>query len=260
MPLRAFSAVRTLAGAMLCLGWASAAAAAELNVAVAANFTEAAREIAAAFEASTGDHVLLSFGSTGQLYTQITQGAPFVVFLAADDERPNKAVAEGLGVAGSVFTYAVGKLALWSSQPAIPASEATLRAGQFEKLALANPKTAPYGAAAVEVLTRLGLYEKLAPKLVQGTNIAQTHQYVAGGSAELGFVALSQVIGQTGGSLWMVPELLYKPIRQDAVLLKTGAELPSAKAFLAFLKGPEAAAVIAHFGYGTAGDGPKTGG
>ncbi len=227
------------------------AAAAEINVAVAANFTEAAKEIVAAFERKTGHKVLLSFGSSGQFYTQITQDAPFQVFLSADQERPEKAVAEGYGVSGSAFTYAVGKLVLWSKDPNLVNGAITLRQGGFSKIALANPAAAPYGAAAIETLKALHVYDMLVPKIVQGNNIAQTFQFIETGNAELGFVALSQVVERTEGSRWLVPGNLYTPIKQDAVLLKKGAGSDAAKVFLDFLRGPEAAAVEAKFGYGT---------
>ena len=227
------------------------ASAAEINVAVAANFTEAAKEIAAAFERKTGNKVLLSFGSSGQFYTQITQDAPFQVFLSADQERPEKAVAEGLAVPDSRFTYAVGKLVLWSRDPKVVTGPDTLKRGAFSKIAIANPTAAPYGAAAIETMKALNVYDTLQPKIVQGNNIAQTFQFIDTGNAELGFVALSQVVDRNEGSRWLVSANLYAPIKQDAVLLKKGAGNEAAKAFLAFLKGPEAAAVEAKFGYGT---------
>jgi molybdate transport system substrate-binding protein len=219
------------------------------NVAVAANFTEAAKEIAAAFKAKTGDDATLSFGATGQLYTQITQDAPFEILLSADQERPKKAIADGLGVADSRFTYAIGKLVLWSKQPGLVKDESTLKEGAFTKLAIANPTAAPYGAAAVETLKALKVDDALAPKIVQGNSIAQTYQFIDTGNAELGFIALSQLKGNDGGSRWMVPQDLYMPIRQDAVLLKKGASNEAAKAFLAFLKGPDAQAIIQKYGY-----------
>lgn len=223
----------------------------EINVAVAANFTEAATEIAAAFQAATGHRALLSFGSTGQLFTQITQNAPFDVFLAADSARPARAVKEGLAVAGTNFTYAIGKLVLWSADPSLVTDETVLSSDGFTRIALANPETAPYGAAAVEVMRNLGVHDLLEPKFVRGNSIAQTYQFVATGNAELGFVALSQLAGRTEGSAWIVPDDLYAPIRQDAVLLNNGAGNPAAQAFVGFLKGPEAAAIIARYGYGT---------
>lgn len=237
--------VATLAG--------GSAFAAETNVAVAANFTDAVKEIAAAFKQKTGHQAVLSFGSSGQLYTQITQDAPFQIMLSADDERPKKLVADGLAVADSRFTYAIGKLVLWSKTRDYVKGEDTLKAGAFAKLALANPSAAPYGAAAVETLKALKLYETLQPKIVQGNNIAQTFQFIDTGNAELGFVALSQLAGEPAGSRWVVPQALYTPIRQDAVLLKKGEGNEAATAFLAFLKGPEARSIIEKFGYGIDG-------
>ncbi|MEX6509015.1 molybdate ABC transporter substrate-binding protein [Jiella sp. M17.18] len=221
------------------------------SVAVAANFTGAAKDIAAAFHEKTGDTAQLSFGSTGTLYTQISQDAPFEVFLAADDVRPEKAVKDGFGVKGTTFTYAVGKIVLYSTDPALVKGPETLKNATFEKLAIANPKTAPYGTAAVQAMKALKVYDTLKPKIVEGENIAQTHQFVMTGNAELGFVALSQVIGTDAGSRWEVPADLYQPIRQDAVLLKKGEGSEAAKAFVDFLKGPEAAKIIARYGYAT---------
>ncbi len=221
------------------------------NVAVAANFTEAAKEIAAAFEKKTGDTAELSFGSTGTLYTQISQNAPFEVFLAADDARPRTAVENGLAAKGSEFTYAIGRIVLYSADPNLVENAETLAAGEFDKLAIANPKTAPYGTAAVEAMQKLGVYDELKSKLVEGTNIAQAFQFVETGNAELGFVALSQIAGKDGGSRWNVPSDLYTPIRQNAVLLNTGKDSVAAKAFIDFLKGSEAAAIIRKYGYDT---------
>ena len=223
--------------------------AAQTTVAVAANFTDAAKEIAAAYKAKTGNDAVLSFGASGQFYTQITQGAPFEVFLSADDERPKKAIAEGFGVEGTAFTYAVGKLVLWSKQPGLVQGEATLSKASFDKLSICNPVAAPYGAAAVETMKALNLYDALQPKLVVGANISQAFQFVQTGNAEIGFVALSQVIDDKAGSRWMVPQNLYAPIRQDAVLLKRGAGNEAAAGFLTFLRGPEATAIIQRYGY-----------
>ncbi len=240
----------TAAALGLVLG-ATPAFAGSALVAVAANFTAPAKEIGAAFTNKTGDTVEFSFGSTGQLYTQIAQGAPFDAFFAADDERPVLAEQEGYGVPGSHFTYAVGKLVLWSAKPGVvDANGDVLKAGSFAKLAIASPKAAPYGAAAVETLKKLGVYESLEPKIVQGNNISQAHQFVASGAAELGFVALSQINLDPAGSRWVVPQDLYQPIYQDAVLLKRGAANPAASAFIAYLKSPEALAVLAKYGYG----------
>ena len=228
----------------------AAALAAEVKVAVAANFTEPAKEIAARFKARTGHDASLSFGSSGQFYAQIANGAPFGVFLSADRERPEKAEAEGLGVAGSRFTYALGRLVLYSKTPGlVDGRAAVLKSGKFDKIAIADPKTAPYGVAAVETMKTLGVYDTLTPKLVQGTSITQAYQFVDTGAAELGFVARSQVMAVKGGSRWTVPASLHTPIDQQAVLLKTAAGDPAAKAFMTFLKGPEARAIIRRYGY-----------
>lgn len=241
--------VATLAGAV-CLLMGGSALAAETKVAVAANFTEPAKEIAAKFEAKTGDKVVLSFGSSGQFYTQIANGAPYEVFLSADSERPAKAEADGLAVTGTRFTYATGRLVLWSKTPGlVDAKGAVLAKGGFEKLAIADPKAAPYGLAAVETLTKLKLNDALKPKIVTGSSITQAFQYVQTGAAELGFVALSQVINEQGGSRWIVPANDHTPIDQQAVLLKTGADSATAKAFLHYLKSKDAKAIIKRYGY-----------
>jgi molybdate transport system substrate-binding protein len=243
------NALRLCAVAALLLCVAAPAWAAQTTVAVAANFTEPAKEIAAAFRQKTGNDAVLSFGASGQFYTQITQGAPFEVFLSADDARPKKAVADGFGVAGSEFTYAIGKLVLWSRKPGVVDGKDTLTGDGFNKLSICNPANAPYGAAAVETMKALNLYDTLQPKLVVGADITQAFQFVATGNAEIGFVALSQVVNDRAGSRWIVPQNLYAPIRQDAVLLKTGADNDAARAFLAFLRGPEATAIIEKYGY-----------
>jgi molybdate transport system substrate-binding protein len=230
---------------------AGQALAAEVRVAVAANFVEAAREIAHAFERESGHRVLMSFGSTGQLYAQISQAAPFEVFLAADQERPALAVREGLALPGSRFTYATGRLVLYSPDPQRVSGPDTLRTARFTRLAIANPATAPYGAAALQVLRRLGVYETLAERLVRGNNIAQAYQFVATGNAELGFVAQSQLARVRGGSRWRVPVRLHPPVAQDAVLLANGRDNPAAGAFLAYLRSPEATDIIRTYGYGT---------
>lgn len=238
-----------LFGAALALG-SSPALAADTQVAVAANFTEPAKEIAAAFKAKTGHTATLSFGSSGQFYTQMAHGAPYEVFLSADAERPKKAEQEGLAVAGTRRTYAVGRLVLYSKTPGlVDAKGAVLTSGKFAKLAIADPTAAPYGQAAVETLRKLKLYDVLAPKIVKGSSITQAYQYVATGNAELGFVALSQVINEPGGSRWVVPAVDHAPIEQQAVLLKTGEKNPAARAFVAFLKSPAAVAIIKRYGY-----------
>jgi len=232
---------------------ASAAHAAEVQVAVAANFTAPMQKIAAEFEKDSGHKVALSFGGTGKFYAQIRNGAPFQVLLAADDETPARLEKEGLGVAGSRFTYAIGRLVLWSARPEfIDGNGTVLQTGRFNKLALANPKLAPYGFAAIETLTRLGLLANLQPRFVQGENIAQAWQFVSTGNAELGFVALSQVMkdGKIGnGSYWLVPDSLHAPIRQDALLLAPGKGLPAAEALLKYLKSGKSRAVIKAYGY-----------
>ncbi len=239
---------------MLCLVAACATHAAEVQVAVAANFSRPLDATAPGFTAATGHTLKISSGPTGKFYSQIVAGAPFEVLLAADDETPNKLIAGGHGVAGSSFTYAIGALVLWSAQPGLVDEQGTvLAAGRFRHLAIANPKTAPYGAAAIEVLKARGLLDALAPKLVTGESIAQAYQFVATGNAELGFVALSQISQPgkpAGGSHWRVPANLHAPIRQDAVLLKTGEMNPAATALLAYLKGAEARRVIESYGYG----------
>ncbi|HVZ00626.1 MAG TPA: molybdate ABC transporter substrate-binding protein [Dongiaceae bacterium] len=244
--LRNFATAVALATATL---FAAAASADEVNVAVAANFTDAAKEIGQAFKAKTGNDAVFSFGASGALYTQISQGAPFQVFLSADASRPKKAVDEGYGVSGTNFTYAIGKLVLWSKKPGLVTGEDTLKSGSFNKVSICDPKAAPYGQAAVETMQSLKLYDTLQPKLVQGANITQAFQFVDTGNAEIGFVALSQVVGKSEGSQWMVPQDLYKPIKQDAVLLSKGADSAAAKAFIEFLKGPEAVAIIKKYGY-----------
>ena len=225
----------------------------EVQVAVAANFTAPMQQIAAQFEKDTGHKALLSFGATGKFFAQISNGAPFEIFLAADDETPAKLEKEGLGVAGSRFTYAVGKLVLWSANPdLVDASGAVLKTGDFKHLAIANPKTAPYGAAAVQVMSRLGVLQNLQPRFVQGESISQTQQFVYSGNAELGFVALSQVFKDgklTGGSMWAIPANLYSPILQDAVLLDKGKGKPAPVALINYLKGEKARAIITSYGY-----------
>ena len=236
--------------AVLLASCAVSAHAETVSVAVAANFTEPAEEIAEAFAQATDQTAQLSFGASGQFYTQITQAAPFEVFLSADVERPAKAVEEGFGVEGSVFTYAIGQLALYATDASLVTGAETLTAGDFDKLSIADPATAPYGAAAVETMTALGLYEALQPKLVTGTSITQAHQFVESGSAELGFVAVSQIAHNEGGSCWIVPAELHAPIRQDAVLLRTGEDNTAAVAFVRFLRSDAARAIIQKYGYG----------
>jgi molybdate transport system substrate-binding protein len=224
--------------------------AAETQVAVAANFTEPAKAIAAAFEKATGHKALLAFGASGGFYTQISHGAPFEVFLSADADRPARAEQEGLAVPGTRFTYAVGRLVLYSATPGlVDARGAVLKRGGFDRIAIADPATAPYGLAAVETIRRLGVEVALKPKIVTGSSIAQAYQFASTGAAQLGFVALSQVVAVRGGSRWIVPTGFHAPIEQQAVLLRTGEKNPAARAFLAFLKGRTALAIIRRYGY-----------
>lgn len=245
-----------LAAALLLL--TGMAQADEVSVAVAANFTEPMKKITAEFEKTSGHKVTLSFGSTGKFYAQVKAGAPFEVLLAADDETPSKMEQENLAVKGSHFAYAIGKLVLWSAKEAVVDGNGDIlqqgvKQGSFEHIALANPKLAPYGAAGVQTLHALGVYDAVAPKIVQGENIAQTYQFIVTGNAQLGFVALSQVIGEDGkiksGSAWIVPQKYYTPIRQDAVLLEKGKDKAAAIELLKFLKTPYAVKVIQSYGY-----------
>ena len=239
-----------LATALLC----SAAQADVVTVAVAANFAGPLARIAEGFTAATGHTLKTSAGSTGKFYSQIVAGAPFDVLLAADDETPKRLIAEGHAVAGSSFTYAIGVLVLWSAQPGVVDDQgAVLADGKFSKLAVANPKLAPYGVAGLQVIQARGLTEAITPKLVTAESIAQAYQFVATGNAELGFVALSQVAvpgKPVVGSYWRVPAHLHGEIRQDAVLLKPGQQRAAAAALLAYLKGPAAKAVVRAYGYG----------
>jgi len=232
---------------------AAPALAGDVQVAVAANFTAPMKILAADFEKDTGHKAVLTFGATGRFYAQITNGAPFEVFLSADEQTPKKLEQEGGAVGGSRFTYATGKLALWSAQPGrVDAQGEVLKKGDFKKLAIAAPKLAPYGAAAMETISKLGLQAALAPKLVTGESIGQAFSFVSTGNAELGFVALSQVYegGKLkSGSVWIVPDSLHSPIRQDAVLLTRGKDKPAARQLMAFLKTDKARAVIRSFGY-----------
>ncbi|WP_409279340.1 molybdate ABC transporter substrate-binding protein [Pseudomonas defluvii] len=231
----------------------SSAWADDVQVAVAANFTAPIQAIAKEFEKDTGHRLVTAFGATGQFYAQIKNGAPFEVFLAADDTTPAKLEAEGDTVKGSRFTYAIGTLALWSAKEGyVDAKGNVLKQNQFQHLAIANPKAAPYGLAATQVLQKLNLTDATRAKLVEGQNITQAYQFVATGNAELGFVALSQIYQEgkiTRGSAWVVPAALHEPIRQDAVILAKGKDNPAAQALIDYLKGPKAAAVIAAYGY-----------
>ncbi|GAJ29930.1 molybdate ABC transporter substrate-binding protein [Acidomonas methanolica] len=247
MKWRAMAVLALMAGAT----GAGAARAETARVAIAANFIAPAKVLIVAYDQASGNDVQASFGSSGQFLTQIRNGAPFDAFLSADAARPDSLLKAHLAVSGSGFTYAVGTLVLWSGDAALPAGEAVLRSGRFAHLAICNPALAPYGAAAVEAMRKLGVYDALEPRLVVGADVAQAWQFARSGSAELGFVAYSQVkAAGNPGSVWVVPETLYAPIHQDAVLLAHGEGNAAAKGFLAYLKTPAARAVIARYGYG----------
>jgi len=224
----------------------------EISVAVASNFTGPMKRITAEFEKDTGHKVLASYGGTGKFYAQIKNGAPFEVLLSADDETPAKLVKENAAVAETQFTYAVGKLVLWSARPGlVDAAGDVLKTGRFEHLSVADAKLAPYGTAAMQTLKALGVYGVVQPKIVTAENISQAYQFISSGNAELGFIALSQVLkgGKIEGSSWLVPPNLYTPIRQDAVILNKGKGKPAAEALMKFLKTDKARAIIKSFGY-----------
>jgi molybdate transport system substrate-binding protein len=232
---------------------ASCASAGEIRVAVAANFAGPMRSIAAEFEKDTGHKAQLSTGATGAFYAQISNGAPFEVFLSADDETPQKLEKEGKAVAGTRFTYAIGRLALWSTKPDLVDNAGNvLKTGNFNHLAMASPKLAPYGIAAAQTLSRMGVLKTLGSKVVLGENIAQTFQFISTGNAELGFVALSQ-IQENGkmkpGSAWIVPESMHEALRQDAQLLSKGKDSAAAAELLAYLKSDKAKKIIESYGY-----------
>lgn len=232
---------------------AHVAQAGEVNAAVAANFTEPMQQIVAAFQKETGHTVKLSFGSSGKFYSQIKEGAPFDVFLAADVKNPKLLEDEGLAVGGTRFVYALGKLVLWSAQPGVVDDKgAVLRKGNYNKLAYADPKLAPYGLAAKETLEELGLWNVVQPKLVTAESITQAYQFAASGNAELAFIALSQITKEgkvSEGSYWLVPAHLYNPIKQSAVLLSRARDNEAAKALMAYINSDKAKAVITTFGY-----------
>lgn len=246
--MRAHSRVALLMAALFV---GNHAAADEIRVAVATNFAGAMSALVARFEEQSGHTVLVSSGSTGSHYAQIKNGAPFDAFFAADSERPRMLEAEGAAVPGSRFLYAVGRVVLWSSRAGyVDGDGAVLETGEFRRLAIANPELAPYGAAAREVLMARGLWERLQPRLVMGQDIGQTYAFVQTGNAELGFVAWAQLRRpneKIAGSYWLVPEALHRPIEQEAVLLR---DAPAARAFVEFVKRPEAREVIRRYGYG----------
>jgi molybdate transport system substrate-binding protein len=253
MPSSPASLPRFLAALALSL-CTFAAQAGEVQVAVAANFTAPMQDIAALFAKETGHQAELTFGSTGKFYAQISHGAPFDVFLSADDKTAGRLVSDGKAVGTSLVPYALGSLVLWSPDAGMVDAEGkVLATGSFAHLAIANPKLAPYGAAAMQTLDKLGLAESLQPKLVMGENIGQTYQFVHTGNAQLGFVALSQVMKDgkiTKGSAWRVPAEMHARIRQDAVVLEHGKDNPAAAALMEFLRSDAAHAVITSYGYG----------
>ncbi|MGV6808077.1 MAG: molybdate ABC transporter substrate-binding protein [bacterium] len=221
-----------------------------VRVAVASNFIGTAKEIVEQFEQKTGHQVVLSTGSSGRLYAQIRHGAPYDIFLSADQEKPKKLEEDGLAISGTRFTYAEGVLVLWSANPG--RVDDALRRGAFKKLALANSRLAPYGAAAVEVLVSMGLSDSTESKWVVGENINQVWQFVRSGNADMGFVSLSQVRALKSARtapLWVIPSDLHEPIKQDAVLLDRARHSMGAKAFLTFLRSTAAKESIATAGY-----------
>lgn len=221
-------------------------------VAVAANFVPPFRELATEFEATTGHTLHVASGSSGNFYAQIKNGAPFDVFLSADVERPKLLEEEGLGVKDSRFTYAIGRLVLWSPNPELLKGEQTLHAGNFKHLAIANPKTAPYGTAARQTMEKLGVWGQLQPRIVMGENLGQTMGFIESGNAELGFVALAQVIDpkvNKKGAHWEVPKHLHEPIKQDVILLTKGKKNSAAHALMQFIASANAQAIIGRYGY-----------
>jgi molybdate transport system substrate-binding protein len=231
---------------------APSAKAEEIQVAVAANFVSTLKDIATEFEKVSKHTVKINAGSSGKFYAQIKNGAPFEVFLSADDERPKLLEEEGLGVKGSRFTYAIGRIVLWSQDPSLVTGQDTLKTGTFKHLAIANPKMAPYGVAAMQAMIKMGVWESLQPRIVMGESLGQTVGFLESGNAELGFLALSQALDEKlkgKGSRWDVPESLHEPIRQDAVLLTKGESNPAAKALMEFLHSPQARIIIERYGY-----------
>ncbi|QKV64710.1 molybdate ABC transporter substrate-binding protein [Pseudomonas sp. 43A] len=253
MTIRASRFAPACVASLLAVFAVGAVQADEVQVAVAANFTAPIQAIAADFEKDTGHKLVAAYGATGQFYTQIKNGAPFEVFLSADDTTPEKLEKEGDTVKGSRFTYAVGTLALWSAKEGyVDGKGEVLKKNEYLHLSIANPKAAPYGLAATQVLEKLKLTEATKAKIVEGQNITQAYQFVSTGNAELGFVALSQIYKDgkvSSGSAWIVPADMHDPIKQDAVILNKGKDNAAAKALVEYLKGPKAAAVIKSYGY-----------
>lgn len=228
-------------------------AAKSVHVAVAANFSSTMKNLVTEFEKTSEYQIALSFGSSGKFYAQIKQGAPYELFFSADQAKPDALQKNGLVITASRFTYAIGRLAVWSARPDFAHQiETKLKEGKFNKLAIANPKVAPYGAATLEVLRHLELMEVTQPKWIRGENVAQTYQFVRSGNADLGFIALSQLLGKgkaLEGSYWLVPDTMHNPIKQDVVLLLSAAQSQGAKAFLDFMGTEKALDIIARYGY-----------
>ena len=249
MQVRKLTCAALLALATSCAG--VSAQAEDLLVAVAANFAKPMEQLSADFAQRSGHMLKVSTGSSGNFVKQIENGAPFAIFLSADEERPAKLEQEGHAFAGTRYTYAIGRLVLWSRQPGLIGNDPAkaIDGEDVHHIAIANPEIAPYGRAAMQALQALGLWDRIQPKLVRGEDIAQTFQWVETGNAELGFVALSQVVKNDNGSRWLVPPELYQPIRQQAVLLKAGQSNPAAQAFLSYLRSEPARSIITSFGY-----------
>jgi molybdate transport system substrate-binding protein len=227
--------------------------AAEISVAVAANFSSVLKDIAVEFQKDTGHQLAITPGATGKFYAQISNGAPFDVFLSADDETPRKLAQEGKAIAASQFTYAIGRLALWSPSPdLVDKSADILKTDKFKYIAIANAKVAPYGQAAVQTMQKLGVLTKIEPRIVQGESIAQTYQFVSTGNAQLGFVALSQILENgkiKAGSAWIVPEEMHEQLKQDAVVLQSCKHMSACQALMEYLKSEKAKKMMASYGY-----------
>lgn len=222
----------------------------EVSVAVAANFTDAAKEIGQAFEKKTGNKVAYSFGASGQFYNQISNGAPFDVFLSADKEKPQKLEKDGLATPNTRFDYAYGRLALYSADNKKINGPAVLYKGDYNKIAIANPSIAPYGVAAVQALAKMKVYQQAKPKIVFGNSISQAYVFTQTGAADIGMVALSEIYKKTDGSRWVVPNNYYSPIMQDAILLKRAQNNKAAIDYINFLKSSAAKNIIKSYGYG----------
>lgn len=247
---------KTWLGLLLLFVFISSAESKPVQVAVAANFSHTMKSLVSEFQKKSEFEIALSFGSSGKFYAQIKQGAPYDLFFSADQAKPEALYKAGLVVESSRFTYAMGRLALWSAQPDfLNKIESKLKQGAFNKLAIANPTIAPYGAAALAVLKHLSLVESTQSKWVRGENVAQTYQFVHTGNADLGFVALSQLLGSDRfekipkGAYWLVPQTLHYPIKQDVVLMQTAANSQGANAFLDFMHTAKAQIIMSKFGY-----------